>query len=119
AMSRGSCSIELFRDTAEIRVERVARGFVAQKRTTAFGGEDEMNVNGGKGMWHVERMVRRVLVCQSQRIASIRRRLARRLRPRVGVRKGKPRQRRCGRGQVRGRERTGRNRVAVGEVSCR
>src|SRR5439155_19214967 len=78
AMSRGSCSIELFRDTAEIRVERVARGFVAQKRTTVFGGEDEMNVNGGKGMWHVERMVRRVLVCQSQRIASIRRRLARR-----------------------------------------
>ena len=66
-MSRGSCSIELFRDTAEIRVERVARGFVAQERTTVFGGEDEMNVNGGKGLWHVERMVSRVLLCQSQR----------------------------------------------------
>ena len=103
AMSRGSCSIELFRDTAEIRVERVARGFVAQKRTTVFGGEAEMNVNGGKGLWHVERMVSRVLVCQSQRIASIRRRLARRLRPWVGVRKEPQRQRRCGRAQVRGR----------------
>src|SRR5438874_3775240 len=49
-------TIELFRDTAEIRVERVARGFVAQERTTVFGGEDEMNVNGGKGLWHVERV---------------------------------------------------------------
>jgi len=96
-------TIELFRDTAEIRVERVARGFVAQKRTTVFGGEAEMNVNGGKGLWHVERMVSRVLVCQSQRIASIRRRLARRLRPWVGVRKEPQRQRRCGRAQVRGR----------------
>src|SRR6266581_3282458 len=96
-------TIELSRDTAEIRVERVARGFVAQKRTTVFGGEDEMNVNGGKGLWHVERMVSRVLVCQSQRIASIRRRLARRLRPWVGVRKEPQRQRRCGRAQVRGR----------------
>ena len=116
-MSRGSCSIELFRDTAEIRVERVARGFVAQKRTAVFGGEDQMNVNGGKGLWHVERMVSRVLVCQSQRIASIRPKLARRLLPWVGVRKGPQRQRRCGRRQVRGRERTGHNRVAVGEVS--
>src|SRR5438046_1539344 len=102
-------TIELFRDTAEIRVERVARGFVAQKRTTVFGGEAEMNVNGGKGLWHVERMVSRVLVCQSQRIASIRRRLARRLRPWVGIRKEPQRQRRCGRAQVRGRERSGRN----------
>src|SRR6266496_2630092 len=57
-------TIELFRDTAEIRVERVARGFVAQKRTTVFGGEDEMNVNGGKGLWHVERMVTRGVVRQ-------------------------------------------------------
>src|SRR5438552_1359776 len=70
-----------------------------------------------KGLWHVERMVSRVLVCQSQRIASIRPKLARRLLPWVGVRKGPQRQRRCGRRQVRGRERTGHNRVAVGEVS--
>src|SRR6266498_61745 len=65
--SENGRTIELFRDPAEIRVERVARGFVAQERTTVFGGEDEMNVNGGKGLWHVERMVSRVVVCQSQR----------------------------------------------------
>src|SRR6266550_1225592 len=70
AMSRGSCSIELFRDTAEIRVERVARGFVAQKRTTVFGGEDEMNVNGGKGLWHVGRMANRGTVRQREREAT-------------------------------------------------
>ena len=34
----------------------------------------------------------------------------------TGVRKWKQRQRRCGRGQARGRERMGRNRVAVGQV---
>ena len=41
-------AIELFGYAAEIRVERVARGFVAEKRPAIFGGEDEMNVNGGK-----------------------------------------------------------------------
>ena len=44
---------------AEIRVERVARGFVAQERAAVFGGEDEMNVNGGKGLWHEGRMPNR------------------------------------------------------------
>ena len=39
-------AIELFGDAAEIRMERVARGFVAQERATVFGGEDQMNVNG-------------------------------------------------------------------------
>ena len=70
AMSRGSCPIELFRDTAEIRVERVARGFVAQKRATVFGGEDQMNVNGGKGLWHVRRMANRGTVRQREREAT-------------------------------------------------
>ena len=41
-------AIELFGDAAEIRVQRVARGFVAQERPTIFGGEDEMDINGGK-----------------------------------------------------------------------
>src|ERR1035438_447728 len=45
-------AIELFGDAAEIRVERVARGFVAQERPAVFGGEDQMNVNGGKRLWH-------------------------------------------------------------------
>src|SRR5437667_4668947 len=46
-------AIELFGNPAEIRVEGVASGFVAQELATVFGGEDEMNVNGGKGLWHV------------------------------------------------------------------
>ena len=49
-------TIELFGDAAEIRVERVARRFVAQQRPAVFGGEDEVDVNGGKGLWHGARM---------------------------------------------------------------
>jgi hypothetical protein len=45
-------AIELFGDAAEIRVERVAHRFVVQKWSAVFGGKDEMNVNGGKGLWH-------------------------------------------------------------------
>ena len=70
-------TIELFGDAAEIRVERVARRFVAQQLPAVFGGEDEVDVNGGKGLWHVGRMVRRVVVCQSQRDCV--------LQPRVGA----------------------------------
>ena len=47
-------AIELLGDAAEIRVERVARGFVAQERSAVLGGEDQVNVNGGKGLWHVK-----------------------------------------------------------------
>ena len=43
-------------DAAERRVECVARGFVAQERAVVFGGENEMNVNGGKGLWHDARV---------------------------------------------------------------
>ncbi len=49
-------AIELFGDAAEIRMERVARGFVAQERSAVFGGEDQMNVNSGKGLWHGRKM---------------------------------------------------------------
>ena len=31
-------TIELFGDAAEIRMERIARGFVAQERSAVFGG---------------------------------------------------------------------------------
>ena len=61
-------AIELFGNAAEIRMERVARGFVAQERTAVFGGEDQMNVNGGKRLWHVGRMPNR------KRFASVNRR---------------------------------------------
>ena len=40
-------AIELFGDAAEMRVQRVACGFIAQERAAVFGGEDQMNVNGG------------------------------------------------------------------------
>src|SRR2546427_12752393 len=33
-------------------------GFVAQELPSVFGGEDQMNVNGGQGLWH-ERKWRR------------------------------------------------------------
>ena len=61
-------AIELFGDAAEIRMERVARGFVAQERSAVFGGEDEMYVNGGKGLWPGGRMPNR------KRFASVNRR---------------------------------------------
>lgn len=61
-------AIELFGDAAEIRVERVARGFVAQERAAVFGGEDQMNVNGGKGLWHVGRMVNCGGVCERESV---------------------------------------------------
>ena len=43
---------ELFGDAAEIRVERVVRGLVAQEQLAVFGGEDQMNASSGKGLWH-------------------------------------------------------------------
>ena len=46
------CAIELFGNAAQIRVQRIPRGLVAQQRATVFGGKDQMNVNGGKGLWH-------------------------------------------------------------------
>ena len=49
-------AIELFGDAAEIRVERIAHGFVPQERSAVFGGEDQMNVNGGQGLWHERKM---------------------------------------------------------------
>ena len=54
----------------------VARGFVVQERPSVFGGEDQMNVNGGKGLWHGVRMPNgngspAGIGVQSRRIASI------------------------------------------------
>jgi hypothetical protein len=60
-------AIQLFGDAAEIRMERVARGFVAQPRPPVFGGENQMDANGGKGLWHDGRMVNGVAIFQSQR----------------------------------------------------
>jgi len=45
-------AIELLGDAAEIRMQRVARGFVAQERPAILGGKDQVDVNGGKGLWH-------------------------------------------------------------------
>lgn len=59
-------AIELFGDAAEIRMERVARGCVAQERPAVFGGENQMNLNGGKGLWHDGRMVNRGVVCERE-----------------------------------------------------
>src|SRR5207253_11478819 len=39
AANENGRAIELFGDAAEVRVERVPRGFVAQERTAVFGGE--------------------------------------------------------------------------------
>lgn len=51
-----------------MRMERVARGFVAQKRPAISGGENQMKVNGGKGFWHVGMMP------NQKRFASVNRR---------------------------------------------
>ena len=59
-------TIELFGNAAKIRVQRVARGLVAQERTTVFGGKDEMNVNGGKGLWHDARLSKLKLARQHE-----------------------------------------------------
>ena len=60
-------TVELFGNAAEIRVQRIACRLVAQQRAAVFGGKDEVNVNGGKGLWHDERMTNQVGVFQSQR----------------------------------------------------
>ena len=61
-------AIQLFGNAAQIRMQRIARGFIAQQWATVFGGKDEMNVNGGKRLWHrYNRYARRTVVCQSQR----------------------------------------------------
>lgn len=60
-------AIELFGYATEIRMERIARGFVAQERPPLFSGENQMNVNGGKGLRHSERMMNRDAIRQSQR----------------------------------------------------
>jgi len=62
----GDVLLHLFE--VEIRVKRVACGFVAQERPAVFGREDEMNVNGGKRLWHVGKMPNR------KRFASVNRR---------------------------------------------
>ncbi len=56
AANKNGRAIELFGDAAKVRVERVAPGFVAQERTAVFGGENQMNVNGGEGLWHERKM---------------------------------------------------------------
>ena len=49
-------TIELFGNAAQIRVQRTTRDLVTEQRTTVFGGKGEMNVNGGKGLWHDVRL---------------------------------------------------------------
>ena len=63
------------RDTSG--VPRRRDGFVAQEWPAVFGGEDQMNVNGGKGLWHVRRMASCVGVFQSQRDCGLQPRVAR------------------------------------------
>ena len=70
AANQNGRTIELFGDAAEIRVERVARDFVAQERPAVFGGEDQMNVNGGKGLGHSGRVVNPRLSANSNGIVS-------------------------------------------------
>ena len=53
-------AIELFGDATQIRMQRVACGFVAQEWSPFLGGEDEMTVNGGKELRHRQRMMNRV-----------------------------------------------------------
>ena len=58
-IGEGGCGVVYMADQEEPVRRRVARGFVAQERPAVFGGKDEMNVNGGKGLWHGGRMPNR------------------------------------------------------------
>ena len=62
-------TIQLFGNPTEIRMQRVARRFVAQQRPTVFRGKDEVNVNGGKGLWHERKMATRMLFANPKEIA--------------------------------------------------
>src|SRR2546428_505077 len=46
ASDQDGWAIESFGDAAKIRMECIARRFVAHERSAVFGGEDEMDVNG-------------------------------------------------------------------------
>lgn len=96
AANKNGRAIELFRDATEIRMERVARGFVAQERTAVFGGENQVNVNGGKRLWHVRRMPNRIGVFQSQRDCVLQPRVGRNELPWEIVRGNSQPQRGCG-----------------------
>ena len=51
-------AIQLFGNAANMGMQRVARGSVAQERSPVFG-DAQMNVNGRKGLGHVGRMPNR------------------------------------------------------------
>jgi len=40
-------TLQRFGNAAELRMKLFADGFVVQERAAFFGGEDEMDVNGG------------------------------------------------------------------------
>ena len=128
-------AIELFGDAAEIRVQSVARGFVAQERPSVFGGENQMNVNGGQGLWHVWRMVNRSAARQRESATGSLSEAGLGIRfqsqrdcvhqPKVGAtaptlgqrHSNHQSQRGCGEGGAwKARGRNGRNRVAVGNI---
>ena len=69
AADKDGRAIELFGNAAKIGMERVARGLVAQERTAVLGGEDQMNVNGGKRLGHGARLSKLKSVRQRERDA--------------------------------------------------
>ncbi len=70
---------------------------VTQERAAVFGGEDQMNVNGGKGLWHDEKMAHDAGIFQSQRDCDLQPKVAESARlPWVTMRKWIQPQRGCG-----------------------
>lgn len=111
-------TIQLFGNAAQIRVQCISRSLVAQQRPPVFGRKDEVNVNGGKGLWHRwNRYARRPVVCQSQRDCVLQPKVAESARlPWVTMQKWIQPQRGCGECRARWTNGNGRNRVAVENI---
>jgi len=49
-------TIELFGNSAEILMEAGTKDGIAKEWAALFGGEDQVDVNSGKGLWHWAKM---------------------------------------------------------------
>src|SRR5882672_6755863 len=62
-------AFENFRNGSKLGMEAFTNRLVAKKRPAFLGGENKMNVNGGKRLWHAPEARRRGLLAQEDRCA--------------------------------------------------
>lgn len=98
-------------------MQRIACRVVAQPRPPVFGGENQMDVNGGKGLWHDKMMTNCGMVRQTQRDCDLQPKVGAPA-PTLGYRSNHHQpQRGCGECGAT-IKRNGRNRVAVENVGA-